>query len=293
MNAPHDKPRVPLNTAISSSDVAPSEAELAGQVEQVGLAEAAKAGLLVVGHGTRDRAGVEEFHATVQRIAARVAMLPSGPAALEGCFLELAEPTIDAAVERFAAAGVGRITVAPLILFAAGHAKRDIPDAVAAAAARHALTVERHLPHLGCRPELVALSARRFREATHDLKPVADGETLLLLVGRGSRDDEATAEMHRFARLRADATPVGRLEVAFTAMAEPKLDQAIEAVARLSFRRIVVQPHLLFAGELLDRVRATVERASAEHPDRQWVFAGHLGPEPEIAEAVCANLTRL
>lgn len=285
MNVPHDKPRDAPEKANSPSEL------VVFTNQQAARTDVEKVGLLVVGHGTRDRAGVEEFHATVGRIKAQAAALQGSPYQVEGCFLELAEPTIDAAVARLAAAGARGITVAPLILFAAGHAKRDIPDAVAAAAARHGNDDVRHLPHLGCRPELIALSAKRFEEATRDLEPVSVEQTLLLMVGRGSRDEGATAEMRRFAKLRAEATPVGRLEVAFTAMAQPSLDDALEAVAKLPYRRIIVQPHLLFAGELAEKVRTKVEQATVTFPHREWIAAGHLGPEPEIAAAVLAHLT--
>lgn len=280
MNTGPDKPRHDSDAANLPN---PTTSERRRDVESAIIA---KGGLLVVGHGTRDARGIEEFYTAVERIGEKVA-----PLAVEGCFLELAEPTIDEAVDKLVAAGVRRITVAPLILFAAGHAKRDIPDAVATAVARHVGVEVRQLPHLGCRAELIALSARRYREAIRDLAEVAPEQTLLLLVGRGSRDDEATAEMHRLAKLRAAATPIGRLEVAFTAMAEPRLEAAIEVVARLPFRRVVVQPHLLFIGELLERVRATVAQAADRCADKEWIVAGHLGPEAEIADAVRASLT--
>jgi sirohydrochlorin cobaltochelatase len=285
MNTGRDKPRDSSDTA-NLPEANASQRRLDAETESVG-----KGGLLIVGHGTRDPVGVGEFREATARITTQAATMQGGPQQVAGCFLELAEPTIDAAVARLAAAGLRRITVAPLILFAAGHAKRDIPDAVAAAAERYGIEEVRHLPHLGCRPELVALSARRFHEATRHLEPIAQDETLLLMVGRGSRDDEATAEMHRFAKLRAAATPVGRLEVGFTAMAKPSLDEAIEAVARLPYRRIIVQPHLLFAGELLEKVRATTARAAEANPRQEWIAAGHLGPEPEIALAVVSHLT--
>lgn len=287
MNAPHDKP-IDADDATNS----PSFVDTAPSLRPE-LGDCSRRGLLVVGHGTRDPAGIAEFHETMRLIESHAARLPHGPRRVEGCFLELAEPTIDAAIDRLAASGVDHLTVAPLILFAAGHAKRDIPEAVAAAAGRVGINRVQQMSHLGCRPEMVALSARRFQEAVSRLEPVVAAQTLLLMVGRGSRDEEATAEMHRFAQLRAAATPVGRLEVAFTAMAEPNLDQAIERVARLPLRRIVVQPHLLFAGELLERVQATVRRAAETWPDRQWVVAGHLGAEPEIAAAVVGSLTGL
>lgn len=262
-------------------------------------------GLLIIGHGTREPAGVAEFLLAAERIATQLAPLKTEP-----CFLELAEPTIDAAVARLAAAGIREMLVAPLILFAAGHAKRDIPEAVAAAAARHGVAVIEQLPHLGCRPELLSLSARRLEEAlchlpsihtveryssptslSPDSAVISRAETLLVLIGRGSRDPEATAEMHRYARLYDSAVSVGRLDVGFTAMAEPGLETALDAAGRLHpFRRVVVQPHLLFAGQLLDRIRAAVAAAALRFPDREWLVAGHLGPEPEIVAAVSSQV---
>lgn len=273
MNTRHDKPQHDAEAAISPSATTAAATD-------------SSTGVLIVGHGTRDPAGVAEFLEAAKLVAAK-----ARPLRVEACFLELAEPTIEAGVARLAEAGVREIIVAPLILFAAGHAKHDIPDAVATAAARHSGLSIRQLPHLGCRPELLALSERRYREACSGAaEAVAPEQTLLLMVGRGSRDPEATAEMHRFAQLRAAAAPIGRLEVAFTAMAEPSLEAAIEVVGRLDYSRVVVQPHLLFAGQLLDRVRATVADAARKFSDRQWLVAGHLGPAAELVDAVTASI---
>src|SRR5262245_51578729 len=111
-----------------------------------------KSGVLVVGHGTREPAGIVEFHEVVRRLAERLTPLP-----VEAGFLELAEPTIAEAVDRLASQGVRTLTVAPVILFAAGHAKRDIPEAVAHVAARHAGLTWRSAEPLGLHPRLVAL----------------------------------------------------------------------------------------------------------------------------------------
>src|SRR5436190_669000 len=85
-------------------------------------------GLLLVGHGTRDAEGLAEFASLARLVMER---LPEF--AVEPCFLELAEPDIPTAVHRLMASGIRQLTVAPLLLFAAGHAKRDIPMTVAEA----------------------------------------------------------------------------------------------------------------------------------------------------------------
>jgi sirohydrochlorin cobaltochelatase len=178
------------------------------------------------------------------------------------------------------------VIVAPLLLFAAGHAKRDIPAALAAAATRHAHVNFHRLDPLGCDDAVVRLSAQRYQQAATREPRVPASETALLMVGRGSEDREAQAEMRRFARLRAERTPVERVSVAFLAMAEPTLEDALHQLAVKRHRRIVVQPHLLFHGDLLTRCREAIQRRTAQHPETQWVLAPHLGPSIELALAV-------
>ena len=89
-------------------------------------------GLLIVGHGTRSEVGTAQFLALAERIRKSA----GGQLAVEPAFLELQQPDIDAAVGNLVAQGVKQLVVMPLLLFAAGHAKEDVPNAVAAALAR-------------------------------------------------------------------------------------------------------------------------------------------------------------
>src|SRR4029079_4749209 len=120
--------------------------------------------------------------------------------AVEPCFLELAEPDIPTAVHRLMDRGIRHLTVAPLLLFAAGHAKRDIPTAVAAAIKARGgpndLQVVQ-LPPLECHARIVELSTQRFNESLRDRRAIPSYDTMLLLVARGSSYPEALAEMQR------------------------------------------------------------------------------------------------
>jgi sirohydrochlorin ferrochelatase len=249
-------------------------------------------GLLLVGHGTRDAAGIAEFFAAAELMRKAAVDRP-----LEACFLELALPTIGEGVDRLVSRGAERIIVVPLLLFAAGHAKRDIPAAVAEAAARHRGMAVLQIPALECSRHVLALSERRFQEAIADWPTVPPEETLLLMVGRGSADAKATAEMHRFARLRAEQTPVGRMLTCFMAMQTPSLADGLMEAAAGSYRRIVVQPHLLFSGELSNDIRHEVESRTGDaiqlrtepigrQSACQWIVTSPLGSEPELAAAV-------
>jgi sirohydrochlorin cobaltochelatase len=234
--------------------------------------------LVIIGHGTRDPQGVAEFRQLVDQVAtARPDWI------VEPCFLELAEPHVPKGLDHAVERGATRIVALPLLLFAAGHAKRDVPELLEAARNRHPQVDFLQADHLGCHPSLVELSVERYR-AVASLTPPE--KTLLLLIGRGSYDPTANAEMAQFARLCWEAERVGWYEVAFTAMTAPLLDAAIPVVAAMPFERVVVQPHLLFVGELLDRIRVAVSDAQSRYPNKQWELAKHLGPDPLLVKAV-------
>jgi sirohydrochlorin cobaltochelatase len=237
-------------------------------------------GILLVGHGTRDARGIAEAQAVARAAAGRLA------AACQLAFLELAPPSIAEGLDRLAEEGATRVTVVPLLLFAAGHAKDDIPQAVADAAARRPELAIRSAEPLNCHPGIVGLSALRYEESLAGRAAVPPEESLLLMVGRGSRDPQANAEMARFARLRWERTPVGWHETCYAAMTRPALGEALARVARLGFRRVVVQPHLLFHGELADRVRDEAEQFGRDHPQGEWIVAGHLGYHSLLVDAI-------
>lgn len=291
---------------------------------------AAPAAILLVGHGTRAKDGQQELLDTADLVQK---LHPEVP--LEAGFLELAEPSIPVALSRLlvrlsVGSGTHRPTggpllVSPLMLFAAGHAKRDIPTAVQRAADLCGFDGSiRQVEHLGCQHKLLRLSEFRYQQSMADRAAIAPEQTLLVFVGRGSRDEQATAEMHEFARRRIERTPVGQSRVCFVAMAEPRFESVMQQISEelrwgklANVRRVVVQPHLMFRGELLERLTHRVLIHAGKQPnspprdDRrksstlelsatagsavdgrgvEWVVASHLGCHQLLAEAIAARI---
>jgi sirohydrochlorin cobaltochelatase len=242
-------------------------------------------GVLLVGHGTRDAGGITAFFELTDLV--REGMVGG---TLAPCFLEFAEPTIGQGVDLLAQSGAKRILVVPLMLFAAGHVRRDIPRAVATAASRYPQVETRQTAHLGCSPSLVELSAERFRAALSGRPQGTTEDTALVLVGRGNRDVEALAEMRRFAEIRRELTPVARVETCYLAMGKPSLSEMLALAPAMAPKRIVVQPHLLFPGRLSDTIREAVEVARRGCPGKEWLLAQPLGPDRLLADAVLSLL---
>jgi sirohydrochlorin cobaltochelatase len=240
-------------------------------------------GVVVVGHGTADATGAAE---TAEVAALVAALLPGVPVELG--FLEVIEPSIAVAVNRLAARGCRRLVAAPLLLFAAGHARRDVPEALGAAVAAAGVVARQSEP-LGLHDAVVELSARRRVEALAGVGPVAAADTVLAVLGRGASDPGALGRLQEFARatlaVAGDWRP-GRIEYGFAAAARPTLDEALAAAAAAGPRRVVVQPHLLFHGHVEDQVSAAVARAREAWPAIEWVQVSRLGADVAVARAL-------
>jgi sirohydrochlorin cobaltochelatase len=171
------------------------------------------------------------------------------------------------------------------VLVSAGHAKGDIPAALAREERRHQGTSYAYGRPLGPHPNLLTVLERRVDEA---LAGADRAGTTILLVGRGSTDPDANAEVFKVARLLWEGRGYAGVETAFVSLAEPSVPAGLERCRLLGARRVVVLPYFLFTGVLPDRVReqaAAWARAAGDGgPDVRC--ADVIGPAPELAELV-------
>jgi sirohydrochlorin cobaltochelatase len=231
--------------------------------------------LLIAAHGTRDPAGVAAF----QALAARVADVcrPDG-IEVAGGFIELSAPPLRDAVAVLAGSSP-RIVAVPLMLVAAGHAKGDIPAALAREQARHPGVSFAYARTLGPHPLLIELLAARVDACGVDAPAV-------LVVGRGSTDPDANADVVKIARLLWEGRDYPLAETAFVSLARPDVAEGLERCRLLGARRIVVARYFLFPGVLPDRVAEQAAQYAAAHPELDIVVADVLGDCDEIAALV-------
>jgi sirohydrochlorin cobaltochelatase len=230
--------------------------------------------LLVAGHGTADAEGAAQFRQFVKRVAGRLDV----PVA--GGFIELSAPPLAEAVADLVRDGARRLAAVPLTLVAAGHAKGDIPAALARERARHPGLSTVYGRPLGPHPTVLALLRERFAE-------VAGGPgSTVLLVGRGSTDPDANAEVAKVARLLAETTDVAGVEYAFVSLTPPDTAAGLERCRRLGARNLVVLPYFLFTGVLPRRVAEQAWRWAAGHPGVGLTVADVLGDCDPLAGLV-------
>ena len=247
-----------------------------------------KPALLVVGHGTRSSEGVAEFTAFIDRLRRR----PDVPyGAVAGGFIELSDPPVAEAVGELVTTGHPALAAVPLVLVAAGHGKGDIPAALLREQVRHPGMTYRYGRPLGPHPTLQSVLADRIDAALMTAVGATRSDTHVLLVGRGSTDPDANAEVAKIARLLWEGRDYADVQAAYISLAEPGVPAGLDRLRRLGAERIVVAPYFLFPGVLPDRIVEQTRTWSAAHPDVPVAVADLIGDCDELAELVIERCT--
>src|SRR5690606_30056163 len=154
-------------------------------------------GVMLCGHGSRNQLAVGEFAQLAEHLRAH---LPGVP--VEYGYLEFANPVIHQGLDKLRAAGVKHVLAVPGMLFAAGHAKNDIPSVLNTYAARHDGFEITDGRELGVDPKMVRAAGERIAEAEASASAKLDrAETLLMVVGRGASDPDANSNVAKTMRM--------------------------------------------------------------------------------------------
>ena len=236
--------------------------------------------IVLAGHGSRDPDGVREFEDLVALMRERV-----GGHRLDYGYLEFARPTLAEAVQASIAAGSRRIVVVPALLFAATHAKNDMPGEL------HML--QQAFPdvalHFGAaldlHPLLLRLAQQRIVEAeARATRYIRRTDTCLVVVGRGTSDPDANSEIAKLCRMLEEGMGFGASFVCYSGTAKPLVADGLRAAARLGQQRLIVLPFLLFDGILVKRVYDAAAVLVARHPEIEVLTAHYMGVHPDIAD---------
>ena len=202
------------------------------QLRWDGGSHPAKLGIMVCGHGSRNRKAVAEF---AQLVTGLERLLPHHPLAYG--YLEFAHPVIPAGLDRLRSAGVDQVVAVPAMLFAAGHVKNDIPALLNRYGAATGLPIS-YGRELGMDARMVRAAAARIRAA---LPPEARGEqevamgqdTLLVVVGRGSRDPDANGNVAKITRMLVEGLGLGWGETCYAGVTFPQVEDCLRRAVGL------------------------------------------------------------
>ncbi|MAQ84620.1 MAG: sirohydrochlorin chelatase [Maritimibacter sp.] len=251
-----------------------------------------RTGVMICGHGSRSQAAVDEFAVLAQKLPD---YLPEDWLTDYG-YLEFANPVIRDGLDRLREAGCDRILAVPGMLFAAMHAKNDIPTVLNTYAEKHGVDVS-YGRELGVDPKMIAAAGARVQEAVdranarHGNVPLHD--TCLVVIGRGASDPDANANVAKIARMLWEGMGFGWCEVGYSGVTFPLVEPCLEHVARLGYKRVIVFPYFLFTGILIDRIYGFTDKVAAAHPDIRFVKAGYLNDHPKVLETFAERVREI
>ena len=210
-------------------------------------------GVMICGHGSRNKVAVQEFSELKGALAERFPEYP-----VEYGFLEFARPILRDGLDKLVDSGVRKILAVPGMLFSAGHVKNDIASVLNQYAADKAdLGVEiGYARALDIDSKMMYAAEARVAEAeAAAATKVAREDTLLMVVGRGTSDPDANGNISKICRMLWEGMGFGWGEVCYSGVTFPLVAPGLEHAARLGYKRIIVFPYFLFTGVIASLTR--------------------------------------
>lgn len=243
--------------------------------------------LMLCGHGSRDQGAMIEFGGLAEKLRTR---LPDW--SVEHGYLEFAKPVIRDGLDKLKASGAETVLALPGMLFAAGHAKNDIPSVLNTYAAANGLRIE-YGRELGVDLKMIRAAGERIKECLRadgwkDDEPLHD--TMLVVVGRGASDPDANSNVAKVMRMLWEGLGFGWGETVYSGVTFPLVEPGLEHASRLGYSRIVVFPYFLFTGVLVRRIYDQTDIVAAAHPEIRFLKAPYLGAHDLVVETFVDRL---
>ncbi len=235
-------------------------------------------GVMICGHGSRNRLAVDEFAQLAEGLRQRLPQIPVAHG-----YLEFARPILREGLDSLREQGVTRVLAVPGMLFAAGHAKNDIPSVLNSYRAETGLRID-YGRELGVDLKMIQAAGARLQETLAAAAPLPLADTLLVVVGRGSSDPDANSNVAKVTRMLVEGFGFGWGETVYSGVTFPLVEPGLRHAVRLGFKRILVFPYFLFSGVLVSRIYQHTDRVAADHGDVEFLKAGYLNDHPLVVD---------
>jgi len=257
------------------------------ELEPTKSAAEQKVGIMICGHGSRDKDAEREFGLVAKGLKTRFPDVP-----VEYGFLEFSAPNIHMGLNRLLEQGVEHIYAVPGMLFAATHAKNDIPSVLTTFAEKHDNVQVTYGRELGLQDDMIAAFQSRIYESLglnsnsdSEQAPAAIYDTMLVVVGRGTSDTQANAEATKLTRIVNENMGFGWADTVYSGVTYPSVGEGLERLVNLGFKRIVIAPYFLFTGRLIKRIQGYVDKVAAQNPEIEFIQTPYLSDHPKVIDA--------
>jgi len=242
-----------------------------------------KQGIMICGHGSRDKDAEREFGLVAKGLKRRYPDIP-----VEYGFLEFSAPNIHMGLNSLINQGVEEIFAVPGMLFAATHAKNDIPSVLTTFEDKQPNLKVTYGRELGLQDDMVeAFQARIYESLGLDPQNPPENlyDTLLVVVGRGTSDTQANAEAAKLTRIVNENMGFGWADTVYSGVTYPSVGVGLENLMKLGYKRIVVAPYFLFTGRLIKRIAGYVDKVAQANPSIEFIQTQYLSDHSKVIDA--------
>ncbi len=136
--------------------------------------------------------------------------------------MELQEPDLSETVHKIVAKGVTQITIVPILLLTAGHAKHDIPKMIEEERNKYPQIVFRYGRPIEIEPKMITIVEDHIKKTTDETEKFD-----ILFVGRGSSDPQAVNDTETLVEMLREKFPNNLIEKCFLAASSPKFEKVL------------------------------------------------------------------
>ncbi|WP_332649007.1 sirohydrochlorin chelatase [Lysinibacillus sp. 54212] len=237
--------------------------------------------ILYVGHGTRVKKGVEEALCFIEETKRQVAV-----GIQETAFLELVEPTILQGIENCVNRGATTITIAPILLLSAQHAKEDIPVEIERARKLYPYVKFLIGQPFGIHDALIDTVYKRITEQSLEILPEAE----VLLVGRGSSDLAVVRDMNIISHRLQEKFGFCSVRTCFLYGSGPSFDDTLNGLQLQDVKQLFIVPYLLFSGLLSIGIRKKVN--ALEIDEARIILCESLGYDQNVRQVLIERVQK-
>ena len=253
--------------------------------------------IILLGHGSKSKMARDSFIELVNAYKKNSTLISKYE--LSYSFLELSQPLLEEINFKCKKKETKtKILIIPLLLFSGKHTKEDIPNIIN--------KVSKNFPELsfylsqafGSHKKLAQLAHKRVcqMKSSSNNKINEINENFLIYLGRGFREETSKEEFNKqfelFIKLSNDSKEScqrfskDKALTCFVDLSTPSLEDALaEAIAR-GTKSIVIVPHLLFFGRLLENIETQLKLVRKKNHDIKIDLAPPLGSDKLIFDMI-------
>tara|TARA_Y100000589_G_C27177765_1_gene639470 strand:- start:200 stop:1318 length:1119 start_codon:yes stop_codon:yes gene_type:complete len=235
-------------------------------------------GILICGHGSRNKIAVNEFKELARCIQKRFSKVT-----VEYGFLEFAKPSLVDGLQKLKLMSIKKVIAIPAMLFAAGHVKNDIPSVLMSFAKANDMEII-YGRELGINNLMISAACERVKEVFKENTNLVPSDSILVVAGRGSSDPDANSNVAKITRMIVEGLGIGWGETVFSGVTFPLVEAGLNHIVKLGYKNIIIFPYFLFTGVLVSRIRRQKDIVASNNPHISFFDAKYLSSHPRVVD---------